>query len=72
MSMSRKDYEVIAKVFADFKGLVERTAERTGQTEGLIYERAAITSLASGLAVALQQTNPRFDCQRFIEACGVK
>lgn len=74
MSITRKDYEVIAKVFADFRQQTEETACKA-EWQGdpcIVFERAAHNVLASNLALALQQSNPRFDSQRFIEACGVK
>ena len=74
MTMTRKDYEVIAEVFAEFRQQTEETACKA-EWQGdpcITFERAAHTVLASNLALALQGTNPRFDCQRFIDACGVK
>jgi hypothetical protein len=76
MTMTRKDYEVIANVFSGLMADIQREldsprTEVTGRAH-VAGERAATITLASRLAVELQQTNPRFDCQRFIEACGVK
>lgn len=55
--MTRKDYELIAKVIANSQGL----------TRGGIMD-----TLATRMAEALQADNPRFNPARFLSACGVK
>ena len=57
--MTRKDYQIIAQVFANVGEMVELS-----ETIG--------ADLARNLAEALQADNPRFDRARFLEACGVK
>lgn len=57
--MTRKDYQLIAQVFANVGEIVELS-----ETIG--------ADLARNLAEALQADNPRFDRARFLEACGVK
>lgn len=57
--MTRKDYQLIAQVFANVGEIVELS-----ETIG--------ADLARNLANALQADNPRFDRARFLEACGVK
>jgi hypothetical protein len=57
--MTRKDYQLIAQVFANVGEIVELS-----ETIG--------ADLARNLADALQADNPRFDRARFLEACGVK
>jgi hypothetical protein len=57
--MTRKDYQLIAQVFANVGEMVELS-----ETIG--------ADLARNLADALQTDNPRFDRARFLEACGVK
>ena len=52
--MSRKDFNLIASVIANFSG------ESAGQ------------ALAIAMANALRKTNPRFDTDRFLKACGVE
>jgi hypothetical protein len=54
--MTRKDYELIAKVLKDF------TPE-----DGVFIER---NQIVEDLAKALATENPRFDRERFLVACG--
>jgi hypothetical protein len=56
--MTRKDYQLIAEVFADFGQIIE-------------LEETIAADLARNLANALQADNPRFDRHRFLVACGV-
>lgn len=55
--MTRKDYEVIAKVIHDH-------ADRAGAF------RDEVEFLAVNMANNLYGTNPRFDRERFMRACG--
>ena len=55
--MTRKDFELIAKVLANY------SAEG-----GVVIER---NEIARALAVALKTENPRFDSVRFLKASGV-
>lgn len=55
--MTRKDYELIARCI---KGAVDAH----GRT-------ASIVLAADNLAMQLRSTNPRFDENRFLVACGV-
>lgn len=57
--MTRKDYQLIADVFANFGQMIELS-----ETIG--------ADIARELANALQADNPRFDRARFLTACGVK
>jgi hypothetical protein len=57
--MTRKDYQLIAEVFANFGQMIE-------------LEETIGADLARNLADALQGDNPRFDRARFLESCGVK
>lgn len=54
--MTHKDYELIAKA-------VKQAGERTTGIAGVVQ-------VAAELANALAGTNPRFDRERFIKACG--
>lgn len=56
--MTRKDYELIAGVFAHFAAICELN-ETVG---GRIAER---------LAEDLAEDNPRFDSGKFLRACGL-
>jgi hypothetical protein len=56
--MTRKDYQLIAEVFANFGQMIE-------------LEETIGADIARNLADALQGDNPRFDRARFLTACGV-
>jgi hypothetical protein len=56
--MTRKDYELIAGVFANFGKMVE-------------LEETIGADIARNLADALEGTNPRFNRELFLKACGV-
>jgi hypothetical protein len=56
--MTRKDYQLIAEVFANFGKII-------------ILEETIGADIARNLADALQADNPRFDRARFLAACGV-
>jgi hypothetical protein len=56
--MTRKDYQLIAEVFANLGQIID------------IKETVAV-DLARNLADALETDNPRFDRDRFLKACGV-
>lgn len=57
--MTRKDYQLIAKVFNDFSKVID-----LNETVG--------AEIALCLADDFANDNPRFDRARFLEACGVK
>jgi hypothetical protein len=57
--MTRKDYQLIAEVFANFGKIV-------------VLEETIGIDIALNLADALQADNPRFNRDRFLDACGVK
>lgn len=58
--MTKKDYELIAKAMLKSSTLVNR------------YSAEDLHKLIClDLAIKLQDSNPRFDRQRFLEACGV-
>lgn len=56
--MTRKDYELIAGVFANFSQVCE-----LNETIG--------ADIARQLATAFIFDNPRFDYKRFLKACGL-
>jgi len=56
--MTRKDYQLIAEVFANFGKII-------------VLEETIGIDIALNLADALQADNPRFDRARFLTACGV-
>jgi len=56
--MTKKDYELIA-------GVIHATAE------GNAWDRNTLLELAFNMASNLQLTNPRFNREIFLKACGV-
>ena len=56
--MTRKDYQLIAKVFNDFSKVID-----LNDTVG--------AEIALCLADDLQADNPRFDREMFLTACGL-
>lgn len=60
--MTKKDYELIAQALADV----------SGNYEGEDWTVSGVLGLVSWkLADALQATNPRFNRELFLKACGV-
>lgn len=57
--MTRKDYELMAKI-------IRANADRCYESESIFV----IKDVANDLATALKEDNPRFDRVRFVEACG--
>ena len=68
MSMTKKDYELIARVVADFENRLGNwfNSQERQQRQEIHAE------LAHGMANSLEQSNPRFDRAKFLQACGVK
>jgi hypothetical protein len=59
--MTRKDFQLIADVIAEMS--VKHPE---------MFRLGASALFAHNLADALATTNPRFDSERFLTACGVK
>lgn len=57
--MTRKDYKLIADAVNEARLL-----------SNYVLPERAIELVAQTLATALAKDNPRFDMERFIEACG--
>ncbi len=64
--MTRKDYELIAKVFAAH--VVEHSAQ--GHTKESADKLQAIGGIVHTLSRKLEEENSRFDRARFVTACG--
>jgi hypothetical protein len=70
--MSRKDYELIADIIAQFnRDIANEQFDSQSEAGTLVLagERAALHTLSHRLADQLRQENPRFDRSRFINAC---
>lgn len=63
MSMTRKDYEVIAKVIKTHRDAALATL--------LTDEAAAIEAVAEDLAGEFAVSNPAFKAPKFLKACGI-
>lgn len=61
MSMSRKDFELLARVIKDARSSADSSPE-IGQTD----------HIAERIATALVGHSSTFDKDRFLKACGVK
>jgi hypothetical protein len=55
MSMSKKDYEAVARILSDSRAISD----------------AALPYLAEKFADWFADDNPRFDRERFLKACGL-
>ena len=67
--MTRKDYVMIAGTIRELLADIDR--EPPGMREVLRGERMGVASVARRLADQLHSENTRFDCTRFITACGL-
>jgi len=59
--MTRKDYELIAETFRDMLAVAVLWDD----------EAKGIGAIARVLATRLEEDNPRFDRDKFLNACGV-
>lgn len=60
--MTRKDYQLIAATFQNVWDLQETTKANA----------PTVNLLIRALSISLAQDNPRFDANKFKEACGLK
>ena len=69
--MTKKDYELIAR--AIYRSLISprRKSPQSGSLESQDKYADQHRLTAQHVANALERENPRFDRDRFIEACGV-
>ena len=70
--MTRKDYILIADTIAQVSRDIakEQSGDLSDRGKAILSgERLATYTIAHRLAEQLRQDNPRFDRQRFIEAC---
>ena len=72
--MTRKDYQLIASVLSKHIDYYESEAA-TLIEQGLKIQAHgganALKDLATTFSFELQKTNPRFDQERFLSACGI-
>lgn len=67
MSMSRKQYRDMAAVIKDAWEEIENYPE-----SDQAGARITVRNIANGLAIVFVIDNPRFDRNRFLEACGIE
>jgi len=66
MTMSKKDYELIAGVFSEHV----KSYREQGNTKEMADKLSAIGTVVAALARELEIENPRFAHDRFVTACG--
>ena len=67
MKLTRQHFQFIADRIKEVKEDVECYGNPTKKAGA----RTALDALAADFAVELRNTNPNFDTDRFLEACGV-
>ena len=67
--MTRKDFQLIADAI---KNTRLNEIQMGAQDEHLVLIDITLSSVAQQLANLLKETNPRFDTNRFLDACEVK
>jgi hypothetical protein len=74
MTMTKKDYELIAGSVADCITHEQTRHERLLHNESVAHQQtlAAIKSVASQMSIKFRLANPSFDIGRFMRACGVE
>jgi len=75
--MTRKHFQAIAKIFASHRSLERAIAVRKGNCDDRLgVERSlgrsdAIADLTHAFAEFCADSNPNFDREKFLKACGV-
>lgn len=72
MSMTRKDYVMLAEVINDRMDNIEHLDTFDWDSKEITAARDAVADLANFLATELWRNNKAFDRDRFLTACGVK
>jgi len=62
--MSKKDFQAIARALYD-----QRALWKAGPMSAVVVKEATWREARNALADVLAASNPRFDRQRFVEAC---
>jgi hypothetical protein len=72
MASSKKDYEAAATLLRGSKGRTDNLARSSGQSdrEGALYVQVETARIARDFADYFGRGNPRFDRERFLDACG--
>ena len=67
--MTRKDFQLIADALKNARA---NEIQMGAEAEHLVLIDITLSSVAQQLANLLKETNPRFDTNRFLDACEVK
>lgn len=68
MSMSKKDYEMVASVTVEYKGFLMTSLKPRESEKALVV----VDGLLGALIEKFEENNPRFDRERFIEAVSIR
>jgi hypothetical protein len=68
--MTRKDYEMIAKVISQTKEFYEKDIPYNYMVSQVQLSGSISSRLVDHLSNLLKEDNSRFDSERFREACG--
>jgi len=74
--MTRKDYELIARVFFSYAHSDSMTTDYNAKhdrppSEGDIARTTRLECMAESMCKALRLDNPRFNRETFLKACGL-
>lgn len=69
-TMTRKDYEMIAKVISQTKEFYEKDIPYNYMVSQVQLSGSISSRLVDHLSNLLKEDNSRFDSERFREACG--
>lgn len=72
MSMTKKDYELIANVLKDVKHGEIDMHERDDSVESHQGMEYIWGETCKAFALYLEEANPRFDRNKFLQACGIR
>jgi hypothetical protein len=73
MAMTKKDFERIAGAIAEVQySLHDMLRESPRNAATILAALSAVESVAQSIAYALEDNYPRFDYDRFLDACGEK
>ena len=69
--MTRKDYEMIAKVISQTKEFYEKDIPDNYMVSQILLSASVSSRIVECLSNAMIEDNPRFNPDKFREACGI-
>lgn len=72
MSMTRKDYEIIAAGIKEQVDFIKSAADFATNPDAIKAAKATVENTAGNIAFKLGQQNPRFNRDTFLTACGIE